>query len=111
VIGTGITPGQFGYLLIGSGSLAISDPPGSVGDLCLGGAAIGRYVLDVAGAGADGRIATDLVGGKTGGGSGDLPTPPGGRLAPGQTWNFQYWFRQPGGLPSSFTDAIAVEFH
>lgn len=110
VIGSRIPSQQFGYLLIGAGSSAISDPPGAIGDLCLGGAVIGRYVLDVGSTGAGDQISTDLVGGVTGGGNGDLPNPPGGQLAPGQSWNFQYWFRRPGGQPSSFTDAISVTF-
>lgn len=98
--------GVFGYLLVGDGSGVIVSPPGSVGILCLGGSRIGRYAKDVANSGSEGAIATALIGGATGGGSGDLPSTLGGTLQPGQTWNFQLWHRDGG--TSNFTDASTV---
>lgn len=100
--------GEFAYLLVGNGNAIISQPPGSIGDLCLGGSlpAIGRYVLDAQPVNVLGRVETDLIHGVTGGGSGRLPDPPGGELAAGQSWNFQYWYRDGGS--SNFTDAIRI---
>jgi hypothetical protein len=100
---------QFAYHLMGVGGSVISDPPGAQGDLCLGGAAIGRYNADV-GAVVGQSHSTDLVNGATGGGNGTLPNPPGGTLTAGQTWNFTAWYRQGPGL-SSFADAIVVTFN
>jgi hypothetical protein len=51
---------------------------------------------------------TDLINGVVGGGTGQLPTPPGGTLTAGQTWNFQTWVRIPGS--SRFSPAITVVF-
>lgn len=103
--------GQFGYLLVGAGSATLTDPPGAEGDLCLGGSAIGRYVLDLGVIDGAGRLTTDLLNASAGGGGGGLPAPLGGNLCspPGQTWNFQYWHRRPAAL-SGFSQAIAVTF-
>jgi hypothetical protein len=100
--------GQFAYHLMGAGSSPIN-PPGSTGDLCLGGAAIGRYNTDI-GVIAGGSHTTDLVNGAIGGGSGTLPNPPGGTLTAGQTWNFTMWYRMGAGA-SGFADAITVTFN
>jgi hypothetical protein len=99
---------QFAYHLIGQGSAVISNPPGAQGDLCLGGAPIGRYNADV-GPVVGQAFSTDLVNGATGGGGGNLPNPPGGTLAPGQTWNFQTWYRIGPGQ-SGFSEAITMTF-
>lgn len=106
---TGAPVGQPGYLLVGAGSDAIVDPPGASGELCLGGAAIGRYALDVAVTDGAGRIATDVLDAKSGGGGGNLPF--GGNLCSpvGQTWHFQYWFRD-GTNPSRFSRAVRATF-
>lgn len=106
---SGGTPGQFGYLLVGSGSGVISNPPGASGDLCLGGAAIGRYTADLGVIDAGGFLSTDVINGNTGGGSGQLPGTLGGSLTAGSTWNWQYWARHTG-VPSTFSDAISVTF-
>lgn len=99
---------RFGYLLIGAGNGVISAPPGSIGDLCLGGNTIGRYARDVHSTGFIGLLKTDILNGVTGGGSGNLPHALGGVLSPGQTWNFQYWYRDAG--TSNFTNAMTVSF-
>ena len=108
---TGAPPGQFGYLLIGAGSTTITDPPGAQGDLCLGGAAIGRYSADAGATDGSGSLSTDLLNATSGGGGGGIPNPPGGNICspPGQTWNFQYWHRD-GPNPSRFSKAISVTF-
>ncbi len=99
---TGMTGCIAGYALVGAGSDVIADPPGATGDLCLGGAAMGRYVMDL----FYGEYAeTDLTDGAHGGGTGQIPTL-GGTYAAGQTWNFQAWYRVPGG--SRFTDATTI---
>lgn len=107
---SGGTPGLPGYLLVGRGSAVLSNPPGARGDLCLGGAPIGRYVADVAVVDSGGRMTTDVLGGKVGGGNATLPATLGaGAIQPGDTWTFQYWARH-AGVPSTFSDAIAVTF-
>ncbi len=104
VVGTGLvltsagmTGGIVGYANVGDGSGVISNPPGAVGDLCLaGGTGVGRYVGDLV-FGTEGS--TDLIA------YGPIPGF-GGVYAPGQTWNFQTWYRVGGG--SRFTDATTV---
>ncbi|MDA1266037.1 MAG: hypothetical protein O2816_13230 [Planctomycetota bacterium] len=100
-------PASFAYALIGSGSGVIQDPPGAQGDLCLGGAPIGRYVADVSSVLGE-RISVDLVHGATGGGLGGLPAPLGGVLQPGDMWRFQVWMRY--GTSSRFTDVLTATF-
>ena len=102
--------GQFAYLLIGMGTATLSDPPGAAGDLCLGGAAIGRYVQD-AGPITNGVLCTDIWNSATGGGGGGLPNPPGGSLGAGQTWRFQAWHRAGPASPSRFSKGIEVTFN
>ncbi|MCP3917719.1 MAG: hypothetical protein GY711_19420 [bacterium] len=100
-----LPPGEFGYFLVGSdqGTLA---PPGSQGILCIvcagfqGCAGIGRY-----------NRSGEIVQGPTGSLSVDLtalPLSPPVAVAPGDTWNFQCWYRDLGS--SNFSDAIAVQF-
>lgn len=106
---SGGTPGQFGYLLVGSATGVITDPPGAVGDLCLQGAAIGRYTADLGVINAGGLLTTDVINGNTGAGTGQLPGSIGGAITAGSTWNWQYWARHTG-VPSTFSDAISVTF-
>ncbi|MAF65877.1 MAG: glucose dehydrogenase [Planctomycetes bacterium] len=43
----------------------------------------------------------------------DAPVAPGGELDPGDTWNFQFWYRDPpgpGGTGFNLSDAISVTF-
>ena len=103
------TPGMVGYLLVGQGSGVISNPSGAVGDLCLGGSAIGRYIADLGVIDGAGQIVTDIIGGSVGGGAGNLPSSIGGTIDAGETWNFQYWARHQG-VSSTFSDAIGVTF-
>lgn len=97
------------YLLVGAGMGRITDPPGASGDLCLGGAAIGRYHLDAGITDASGSFSTDLMQANTGGGAGNLPSPPGGNLCSmiGQSLSFQYWYRN-GAAPVGFSKALRV---
>ncbi|MEZ6015345.1 MAG: hypothetical protein R3F49_09550 [Planctomycetota bacterium] len=79
---------------------------GSDGLLCLGGF-IGRFVGagQVQGAGATGTFSLpiDLTA---------MPTPFGAVVVqPGETWNFQAWYRNANpGPTSNFTDAVSVTF-
>ncbi|MCP3917509.1 MAG: hypothetical protein GY711_18345 [bacterium] len=96
--------GEFGYFLVGSNSGQFQ-PPGSDGILCLacgfqGCTGIGRY--NQAGniiQGPSGSIPIDLTA---------LPLSPTQAVLPGDTWNFQCWFRDVGS--SNFTNAVSVTF-
>jgi hypothetical protein len=95
---------QFGYFLNSMTKGFIANPPGSQGNLCLDGA-IGRYSTDVANTGPLGelQLTLDLQ---------DTPTP-GGPVAiqPGETWNFQCWFRDKNpGATSNFTNGLSIQF-
>ena len=116
-LGSGITidlvggpAGQFCYLLIGDGNALLGQPPGSKGDLCLvGGSCLGRYAQDIGQISAGGTFTTDIQSSQSGGPSYGIPSC-GGQINAGQTWNFQYWHRQPMGLPSTFSQAVGVYF-
>jgi len=107
---------QFGYFLV---SAMPMDPGITVGDgqLCLT-APIGRYnpasgpALNSIGRFDAGGIFQNLAGTSTVGSGFDLPatlpSPPGGTINPGATWNFQLWYRD--GAASNFSDGILVMF-
>jgi hypothetical protein len=107
---------QFGYFLVSAGSV---DPGVSVSDgrLCLT-APFGRY-SPVAGGSLNSIGAFDVggvfqnLGGSSSVGSGfdvpfTLPSPPGGMISTGATWNFQLWYRD--GVASNFSDGASVTF-
>ena len=106
---SGLVGGLFAMHLVGNGNDVVVDPPGALGEFCLGGSTpgIGRYVADM-GPVVGESFSTDLVHGPTGGGAGHLPNPPGGVLTPGDTWNFQTWTRVTGS--SRFSSALRVTF-
>ncbi|MFT5199965.1 MAG: hypothetical protein ACI87O_002639 [Planctomycetota bacterium] len=96
---------QFGYFLTsqgGSGSVVL---PGNNGRFCLAGGPLGRY---------NAGLETFFTGTQ---GSGYLTIDPqalrapNGNVAaqPGETWNFQAWYRENGG-DSNFTNAVTVLF-
>lgn len=97
------------YLLVGAGMGGIMNPPGASGDLCLGGASIGRYHLDSGFTDASGSFSTDLMQATTGGGGGNLPSPPGGNICSmvGQSLSFQFWYSN-GTAPVGFSKALRV---
>ena len=79
-------------------------PPGSQGNLCLGGG-IGRYKDDIMNSGSAGEMSLQLDLNNT-------PTP-GGIVAiqPGETWHFQAWFRDSNpNQTSNFTDGVLITF-
>ncbi|MCP3919351.1 MAG: hypothetical protein GY711_27755 [bacterium] len=101
----GDTNGEFGFFLVGSHQGTFV-PPGSQGVLCLtcsgfqGCAGIGRF--NRAGEiiqGPSGSLMIDLSA---------LHLTPQAPVQPGETWNFQCWFRDSS--TSNFTDAIAITF-
>jgi hypothetical protein len=80
------------------GSTQINTPFGD-GVRCAGGA-VSRFNPPVSSSSAG--VATRVV---------DMSAPPASSLfTPGSTWNFQYWYRDPGGLLSTFnlTDGLSV---
>jgi hypothetical protein len=101
----------FSYLNVSASNGTITDPPGSQGDLCLAGSPIGRYNADLQAPGGSGTYSTDIYNGNTGGGAGNLPSPPGGALTAGSTWNFQGWQRMPAGAPTTWSNALEVLFN
>jgi len=106
----GAPPGQFAYLLIGDGNGIVSQPPGAIGDLCLvGGSCLGRYAKDIGQVDGAGGFALDISSTISGGPGFGIPTC-GGSLQSGETWNFQFWHRQPMGVPSTFSEAIGITF-
>ncbi len=107
--------GQFGYFLVGTSSM---DPGLTIsnGRLCLGG--IGRY--NVAGTNFNsigqfdaGGLMQNAVGTSTTGSGYDVPVtvPITGSpmITSGSTWNFQLWYREPGGN-ANFSNGLAVTF-
>ncbi|MCP3920871.1 MAG: hypothetical protein GY711_35535 [bacterium] len=98
---TGLPVGQFGYFLV-SETQGFFNPPGSQGIVCLT-ANIGRFnqaaqIIQ----GPSGDLAVDLTA---------LPVNPPHAVQPGETWNFQCWFRDNNpSLTSNFTDGISIAF-
>ena len=106
---TGGPTGELGYLLIGAGNQIVNQPPGAMGDLCIVGGFISRYAKDIAQVDSTGMICTDISNSISGGANYGIPNG-GGNIAPGDTWYFQYWHRQPSGQPSTFSEAACVTF-
>jgi len=80
---------------------------GAQGNLCIAGPSIGRYVgpgqVKTIGLSGSFSLEIDLT---------QHPTPLGFvAVAPGETWNFQCWYRDANPLPTSnFTDALQIMF-
>ena len=103
LLGTDLPPGSL-TLAITSRTQGLTVMPGtSVGNLCLGGT-IGRFVPQATQSDAAGtvNIPIDLTA---------LPQPMGTVAAvPGETWNFQLWFRDSvaGQAVSNFTQGLEI---
>jgi hypothetical protein len=107
----GAPPGQFCYLLIGDGGGQITDPPGALGDLCLGGGTLlSRYSLDAGAITTAGGFSTDIGNSLSGGPGYGIPSSGGQVIQPGDSWNFQYWHRRPAGQLAGFSEALRVTF-
>ena len=91
---------QFGYF-VASQTQGFAQPPGSQGNLCVGGS-IKRYSQNVMNTGPFGSFSMAI----------DLNAIPGhGAVSPGETWNFQAWFRDNNpGPTSNFTDGYSILF-
>ena len=88
--------GSFGYFLCSTAHAPATPLLGSQGELCLGGA-IGRFnrpgEIQVASAQGFASLALDL---------GSIPQPTGAvSVQPGDTWHFQYWYRDANPMPTS----------
>ena len=94
---------QFGYFLASETQGFVPNPGGSQGNLCLSGN-IGRFSEQIQSSGPGGvfTIQVDLT---------SIPTSPPHTVLAGETWNFQAWYRDNNGGPTSnFTDAVSVLF-
>jgi hypothetical protein len=92
-----------GYFFVSQGTIFVPNVGSSSGNLCIGGGPVGRFLADVVntGSGTTVSVLTDLT---------SLPQPTGSvAVLPGDTYNFQYWFRDIGST-SNFSDALAVTF-
>ena len=97
-----------GYFITSTVQGFSASPGGSMGNLCLGGTAIGRYVGpgQVGSSGSQGELTLSL----------DLSMmpQPNGSLAvqPGESWNFQAWHRDTVGTQatSNFTEGLSITF-
>lgn len=96
---TQLPPNQFGYFVASTTQGFVMNPGGSQGNLCLGGS-IKRYAKQVQNSGSDGAFTIEV----------DTTAPP-AVIQPGESWNFQGWYRdQNPGPTSNFTDAVTVDF-
>ena len=94
---------KFGYFLASQTQGFVANPGGSQGNLCLGGG-IARYSKQVQSTGASGEFSmvVDLT---------DIPSPYNGPVLPGETWNFQAWFRDVNPMTTSnFTQGYSILF-
>lgn len=101
-VGQRMPPGSIALLVGAAQAGYVPMVGGGAGTLCLGPSQLGRFVDQVQPVGADGMamvpIATDQI--PNGGGN--------AMLAPGDTWFFQFWFRDQGST-SNLSDASALE--
>ncbi len=92
-----------GYFFVSQGSVFVPNVGASVGNLCIGGGPVGRFIANVVntGSGTTVSVPTDL----------NMWPQPTGFIAvlPGDSYNFQYWFRDVGST-SNFSDALSVTF-
>ena len=102
LMGVKLAVHRFGYLLASQTQNFVT-PPGSQGNLCLGGN-LARFTSMLASTGSGGTLTVTVD-------TSNVPTnPPAGILA-GDTWNFQFWFRDANPSPTSnFTDGLALTF-
>jgi len=103
--GSFLPTSQFCYFVASQSQASIPNPGGSMGVLCLG-SPIARFKNQIQNTGATGSasIAVDLT---------NVPLPPafGYAIQPGETWNWQLWYRDVLiGPTSNFTDAISLTF-
>ena len=100
----GMPTNQFGYFVASLTQGFVPNPGGSQGNLCILGN-MARFNSQIANSGAGGSISALI----------DINAIPLGTgpvgIAPGETWNFQAWFRDLNPTTTSnFTDGIAITF-
>ncbi len=108
LVASDIPANSFGFFVTSQMQGFVMNAGGSQGNLCLGGA-IGRYVgpgqIQNSGPGGEIELLINLS---------MHPTPTGlVQVQPGETWNFQAWFRDSvgGTATSNFTDGLEVLFN
>jgi hypothetical protein len=96
-----------GYFLNSLTNFFLPRPGGSIGNLCVGGTAVGRFNANVLNTGPTGGqvgLPINLT---------MLPRPMGPTaVMPGQTWYFQFWYRDVVGTVavSNMSDAVGIRF-
>lgn len=106
VAAEGLPGNSFCLLLASPDPGFASHPAGSQGNLCLGGS-VSRFTASAGAASPAGTFAMDLD-------LAALPTPQQGPYAvrPGDTFHFQYWYRDANPTPTSnFSEAKSVLFN
>ena len=101
--GEDLPTNQFSYLLASQNQGMVMNPAGSQGNLLLGGTIL-RYNVPALFSGSSGTVeqTVDLT---------NMPSPATGPVMPGQTWHFQFWYRDANpSATSNFTDGVRVVF-
>ncbi|MEM6570991.1 MAG: hypothetical protein AAF957_21445 [Planctomycetota bacterium] len=104
LIASSLPTNSAGYFVASMTQDFVVGPGGSAGNLCIGGS-VARFAAQVQNSGLSGSFSIDV----------DLdaiPTNPPQQVLPGQTWNFQAWFRDSAmGQPTSnFTDGLSITY-
>ena len=95
--------GEFGYFLASQAAGFIPNPGGSQGHLCITGL-MARFNAQIQNSGTSGQVQIPVD-------TNAIPMPSVTAILPGETWNFQYWYRDLNPTPTSnFTDGIAILF-
>jgi len=97
----GLPDNQFGYFLMADSQAFVPFFAGSQGNLCLGSPLV-RFAANVLNSGATGEVSF----------SPNLANLPNGTfMLPGDTWNFQMWYRDNNpGSTSNTSDAVSILF-
>lgn len=94
---------QFGYFIASQAAGFIPNPGGSQGHLCVTGQ-IARFNAQIQNSGTTGQVQVPID-------TNAIPLASVTAILPGETWNFQYWYRDVNPTPTSnFTDGIAILF-
>ncbi|MDA1266689.1 MAG: hypothetical protein O2816_16535 [Planctomycetota bacterium] len=101
VLASDLPANQFGYFLASQTQDFVQQPGGSQGNLCLGGT-LGRFTESLMTTGALGELSYQVP-------IDALPSPLPTGVRPGETWNFQTWYRDVGAT-SNFTQVLSVTF-
>ncbi len=98
---------SFTFAVVSQDTNIVMNPGGSMGNICIASLTIGRYDMSIQNTGATGQatLALDLT---------SVPLQPGGPYAilPGETWNWQWWYRDlfGGVATSNWSNAVGVLF-